>query len=101
MASRGKTSACSLEKIVSAKLTTEANFIHGEIAPWMKLASVVSFVLTIFSKEQAMVFPLLAMIYEHFFRDDRAQTSFWQKVRRYGEFWLMDVAYVLFRIEHL
>lgn len=74
---------------------------NGEISPWMKLAAVGSFALTIFSKEQALVFPLLAMTYEHFFRDDRAQTSFWQKARRYGEFWLMDVAYVLFRVEHL
>lgn len=74
---------------------------HGETSPWVKLAAVVSFALTIFSKEQALVFPLLAMIYEHFFRDDRAQTSFWQKARCYGEFWLMDLAYVLFRVDHL
>ncbi|HET7101308.1 MAG TPA: tetratricopeptide repeat protein, partial [Terriglobia bacterium] len=39
--------------------------------------------------------------FEHFFRDDRAETTFWQKARRYGDFWLMDLAYVLFRIEHL
>jgi protein O-mannosyl-transferase len=74
---------------------------RGGISPWAKLAAVVSFALTIFSKEQALTFPLLAMIYEHFFRDDRAETTFWQKARRYGEFWLMDLAYVLFRVEHL
>jgi tetratricopeptide (TPR) repeat protein len=74
---------------------------RGGISPWIKLAAVVSFALTIFSKEQALTFPLLAMIYEHFFRDDRAETTFWQKARRYGDFWLMDLAYVLFRIEHL
>lgn len=74
---------------------------NGEISPWMKLAAVMSFALTIFSKEQALIFPLLAMIYEHFFRDDREETTFWQKARRYGEFWLMDLAYVLFRVEHL
>jgi len=73
----------------------------GEVSPWIKLAAVVSFALTIFSKEQSLTFPLLALIYEHFFRGDRAQTTFWQKVRRYGDFWLMDLAYVLFRIEHL
>jgi protein O-mannosyl-transferase len=74
---------------------------RGEISPWMKLAAVASFALTIFSKEQALTFPLLATVYEHFFREDRSETSLWQKVRRYGEFWLMDLAYVLFRIEHL
>jgi protein O-mannosyl-transferase len=74
---------------------------RGGISPWVKLAAVMSFGLTIFSKEQALTFPLLAMIYEHFFRDDRAETTFWQKARRYGEFWLMDLAYVLFRVEHL
>jgi protein O-mannosyl-transferase len=74
---------------------------RGGVSPWVKLAAVMSFALTIFSKEQALTFPLLAVIYEHFFRDDRAETTFWQKARRYGEFWLMDLAYVLFRIEHL
>ena len=74
---------------------------RGEISPWIKLAAVGSFALTIFSKEQALTFPLMAMIYEHFFRADHAETTFWQKVRRYGDFWLMDAAYLLFRIEHL
>jgi Tfp pilus assembly protein PilF len=74
---------------------------RGGVSPLVKLAAVVGFGLTIFSKEQALTFPLLAMAYEHFFREDRAETTFWQKARRYGEFWLMDLAYVLFRIEHL
>jgi protein O-mannosyl-transferase len=74
---------------------------RGEVSAWIKLAAVVSFGLTIFSKEQALTFPLLAMVYEHFYREDCSETTVWQKARRYGEFWLMDVAYVLFRIEHL
>jgi Tfp pilus assembly protein PilF len=74
---------------------------RGEISPRVKLAGVASFALTIFSKEQSLTFPLLATVYEHFYRDDRRQTKFWQKVRRYYEFWLMDLAYVLFRIVHL
>ncbi len=73
----------------------------GEVSPWVKLAAVVSFALTIFSKEQSLTFPLLAMIYEHFFRADRADTTFRQKAQRYSEFWLMDLAYVLFRVEYL
>ena len=74
---------------------------HGGISPWIKLAAVLSFALTIFSKEQALTFPLLAMVYEHFFRGDRTETRWWQQVRRYGDFWLIDLAYVLFRIERL
>jgi tetratricopeptide (TPR) repeat protein len=74
---------------------------QGGISPWLKLAAVMSFALTVFSKEQALTFPLLALIFEHFYREDRRETTLWQKVRRYGEFWLMDLAYVLFRIEHL
>ena len=74
---------------------------RGEVSPWLKLAAVVSFAMTIFSKEQSLTFPLLATVYEHFYRSDRAETKFWQKARRYYEFWLMDFAYVLFRIVHL
>ncbi|HKT12004.1 MAG TPA: tetratricopeptide repeat protein [Terriglobia bacterium] len=74
---------------------------QGGISPWIKLAAVVSFALTILSKEQSLTFPFLAMVYEHFFRGDRAETHWWQKLRRYGDFWLMDFAYVVFRVEHL
>jgi len=74
---------------------------RGGVSAWVKLAAVVSFALTIVSKEQSLTFPLLAMGYEHFYRDDRTETTGWQKARRYGEFWLMDLAYVLFRIERL
>jgi protein O-mannosyl-transferase len=74
---------------------------QGEASPWIKLAAVLSFALTIFSKEQALTFPVLAIIYEHFYREDRFETSPLQKVRRYADFWLMDFAYVLFRIEYL
>ena len=74
---------------------------RGGVSPWIKLAAVISFALTIFSKEQSLTFPLLAMVYEHFYRQDRLQTTWLEKVRRYGEFWLMDLAYVLFRIVHL
>ncbi|HUX09544.1 MAG TPA: tetratricopeptide repeat protein [Terriglobia bacterium] len=74
---------------------------RGGCSAWVKLAAVLSFALTIFSKEQSLTFPLLAMVYEHFYRADRSETTLWQKARRYGEFWLMDLGYVLFRIEHL
>lgn len=66
--------------------------------PWIKLAMIVSFALTIFSKEQSLTFPLVAMVYEHFYRSDRARTGLFQKIARYADLWLMDIAYVLFRI---
>lgn len=74
---------------------------RGEISPWIKLATVASFALAILSKEQSLTFPLVAMVYEHFYREDCSETTLLQKARRYGEFWLMDLAYVLFRVEHL
>ena len=64
----------------------------------MQLAMVGSFVLTILSKEQALTLPLLATVYEHFYRDDRAETTPFQKLHRYGFLWLLGAAYLLFRI---
>jgi len=57
-----------------------------------------SFILALLSKEQAVTLPLTAMIFEHFYRDDRASTSWRQKISRYGILWLLVVVYVLFRI---
>jgi tetratricopeptide (TPR) repeat protein len=57
-----------------------------------------SFVLAILSKEQAVTLPLVAMIYEHFYRGDRLTTTWRQKLGRYGVLWLLVVAYVLFRV---
>jgi tetratricopeptide (TPR) repeat protein len=67
----------------------------------IQLAMVVSFALTILSKEQSLTLPLVATVYEHVYREDRAQTSWSQKVARYGTLWLMDLAYVVFRIRYL
>jgi len=60
-----------------------------------------AFVLALLSKEQAMTLPALATVYEHFYREDRSETSFSQKLARYGLLWLVGVAYVLFRIHFL
>ena len=38
-----------------------------------------SFVLALLSKEQALTLPFLAAVYEHFFREDRAETTRGQK----------------------
>jgi Tfp pilus assembly protein PilF len=64
----------------------------------MLAALVVSFVLTLLCKEQAMTLPALATVYEHFYREDRSETSIPQKLARYGLLWLVGVAYLLFRI---
>ncbi len=71
---------------------------QGARSEWMQLGMVGSFILALLSKEQAVTLPLTAMIYEHFYRGDRAGTTWRQKVSRYGSLWLLVVVYVLFRI---
>jgi tetratricopeptide (TPR) repeat protein len=60
-----------------------------------------SFVLTIFSKEQAVMLPVLATVYEHFYRPDREETSPVQKFQRYAVLWLLTSVYLLFRVRVL
>ena len=64
----------------------------------LQLAMLGSFLLTILSKEQALTLPLLAMVYEHSYRQDHAITTPLQKLHRYGFLWLLAGAYLLFRI---
>jgi tetratricopeptide (TPR) repeat protein len=71
---------------------------QGARSEWMQLGMVGSFILALLSKEQAVTLPLTAMIFEHFYRGDRATTTWRQKVARYGSLWLLVVVYVLFRI---
>jgi tetratricopeptide (TPR) repeat protein len=73
----------------------------GASSTLTQLAGLGSFSLALLSKEPAMLFPALATIYEHFYREDRGQTSWDQKVRRYGPFWLIVPAYLLLRIRFL
>jgi tetratricopeptide (TPR) repeat protein len=63
-----------------------------------ELGMVLSFTLALLAKEPAATLPFLATFFEHFLRDDRAQTSPGQKLSRYFTLWLIDVAYLLFRI---
>lgn len=72
----------------------------GERSNWARAGMVVSFGLALLSKEQALTLPVLAMIYEHLYRNDRALTSRLQKLSRYGALWLMAAAYLLFRIRY-
>lgn len=71
---------------------------NGGRSEWMNVGMALSFVLTLLSKEQAITLPLLATLYEHFYRDDRSSTTFRQKLARYGALWLLVPVYVLFRI---
>jgi tetratricopeptide (TPR) repeat protein len=66
-----------------------------------KLGMVICYVLALLSKEQALMLPLLAAVYEHYFRDDRSETRLWQKLSRYGVLWLLALAYALFRMHFL
>jgi protein O-mannosyl-transferase len=56
-----------------------------------------TFALGLFTKETAMVFPVLVTVFEHFYRSDHQQTRFWQKLQRYGPVWLTFVAYLALR----
>jgi protein O-mannosyl-transferase len=67
----------------------------------MQIAMVLSFVLAAISKEQALTLPLLAAIYEHFFRHDRTETTWSQKVSRYDLLWIAAAAYMVVRIRLL
>jgi len=60
-----------------------------------------TFLLALLSKEPAMTLPAVATAYEHFCREDRAETKTSQKLARYGLLWLLGLAYLLFRIHLL
>jgi tetratricopeptide (TPR) repeat protein len=62
-----------------------------------ELGMVLSFALALLAKEPAATLPFLATFFEHFLRDDRAETSPGQKLSRYFTLWLLDIAYLLFR----
>src|SRR5208337_5135937 len=59
-----------------------------------ELGMVLSFTLALLAKEPAATLPFLATFYEHFLRDDRAQTSMGQKLSRYVTVWLLHIAYL-------
>jgi protein O-mannosyl-transferase len=73
----------------------------GSRSERIHLAMAGSFALALLSKEQALTLPLVAAVYEHFYRRDRAGTSLRQKLSRYGTLWLLAAAYVLLRVHFL
>jgi len=63
-----------------------------------QLGMVLCFALALLAKEPAATLPFLATFYEHFLRDDRERTTLTQKLARYLSLWLVEAAYLLFRI---
>ena len=71
---------------------------EGGRRTWAVAAMTGSFVLALLSKEQAVTLPLLATIYEYFYRRDRLETTRLQKLLRHGPLWLVCLGYVLLRV---
>jgi protein O-mannosyl-transferase len=67
----------------------------------LSAAMAVSYVLALLSKEQALMLPLVATLYEHFYREDRARTRRRAKLARYGVLWLLLAGYLVFRVQFL
>jgi tetratricopeptide (TPR) repeat protein len=70
----------------------------GKRSGTAELGMVLSFTLALLAKEPAATLPFAATFFEHFLREDRAQTSLRQKFSRYGTLWLLDAAYLMFRL---
>jgi len=65
---------------------------------WLRsILMTASFGLALLSKEQAATLPVLATLHEHFYRDDHAATTFYQKFSRYGALWATVSVYLLVR----
>jgi tetratricopeptide (TPR) repeat protein len=70
----------------------------GGRSEWALGGMVICFALALLSKEQALMLPVVATIYEHGYREDRSSTSWRQKISRYGVLWLIAVGYLLLRM---
>ncbi len=57
-----------------------------------------TFAVALLSKEQAMTLPVLATLFEHFYREDRSTTEVREKFSRYGPLWGMAALYFCVRI---
>jgi len=73
----------------------------GRCSASAHLAMLASFVLALLSKEQAFMLPLVATVYEHAYREDLRDTTWRQKLARYGTLWPVAFAYLLFRVRFL
>ena len=55
------------------------------------------FLLALLSKEQAMTLPVLATLFEYFYRGDRTATTAWEKISRFGPLWAVAAFYLAIR----
>ncbi len=93
---RRATSVVEAGSVVEARPVAEA---RPRGVPWkMQAAMLASYVLALLSKEQALVLPALATIYEHAYRGDRLATSLRTKIARYAGLWIAAAIYIAFRI---
>jgi protein O-mannosyl-transferase len=65
---------------------------------WPLVAMCVCFAIALLSKEQAMTLPVLAMLFEHLYRDDRSTTTRKEKFSRYGALWIVAALYLTVRV---
>jgi Tfp pilus assembly protein PilF len=66
---------------------------------WLPYAfMLLAYCLALLSKEQALVLPALAIVYEHFYRDGAATRQFQDKFRRYLPLCLVALIYIVFRL---
>jgi len=68
---------------------------------WLYVAMVGSYGLALFSKEQAILFPILVTAYEHFWSRQAGSTRFGEKVRHYTGFWVAAGVYLAIRVRFL
>ncbi len=73
---------------------------QANISGWLlgQLGMTIWFILALLSKEQSLTLPFLAAVWEHFFRADRGQTTWKEKLSRYGVLWLLAAAYLGLRV---
>jgi len=71
---------------------------HSGHAAWLRAAALAAFALALLAKEPAMVLPALVVVYEHFVRPDRAQTTWQQKSATYAGLWILLFGYVAMRV---
>lgn len=77
-------------------------YIKGPSITWKRQAAiVVCLLLALLAKEPALMLAPLLIYYEHFVREDRQETGFAIKVRRYLPACLAAVGYVVLRISLL
>lgn len=61
----------------------------------------VSMALALLSKEQALLLPVVCTLFEHFYRDDRSETTIQEKAARYAPAWLLVPLYLMLRVHFL